>query len=310
MTVEDDDARSLRPARGEGLTIEPVWEADRPNGAVRPTESEPEPPRRTAPLPPELAARYPGELSIGLHDEHPTIVANFVSSIDGVVALGRGEGSSGGSEISGHSEPDRFMMALLRGMADAVIVGAGTVRVGRNHEWTARNLRPDLAPAFAGWRSRLHLAPQPTTVVVTASGDIDLGHRGLSAPDVPVIVATTEIGAQRLADSRKPANLTIAVFDNGERVTPTAVRDILATNHMRLALCEGGPHLFSKLLAEAQIDELFLTLAPRLAGRPAGGGRLGLVEGADMLEAGGRWTRLTAIRHAGDDLFLRYRFDR
>jgi riboflavin biosynthesis pyrimidine reductase len=289
--------------RGAGLPIEPVWEAAR---RAQPGES------RGGPLPPELANRYPGELSVDLDDRQPTIVANFVSSVDGVVALGRGERSRGGGEISGNSEPDRFMMALLRSLADAVVVGAGTVRVGRNHEWTPRKLQPQLAPVFAAWRAKLGLAPQPTTIVVSASGELDFGHRGLSTPDVPVVVATTEAGARRLAAAPLPANAIVAVLNTGDRATAAAaaIRDLLSGSRMRLALCEGGPSVFSSLLAAGEIDELFLTMAPRLLGRPAGAGRMGLVEGVDLLETGGRRAGLASVRRAGDDLFLRYQFER
>jgi riboflavin biosynthesis pyrimidine reductase len=290
--------------RGVGLPIEPVWEAPRGVEAAAPGR------RRGGSLPPELANRYPGELSIDLDDRSSTVVANLVSSVDGVVGMGAGEHSTGGGEISGGSEPDRFMMALLRSLADAVIVGAGTVRVGRNHEWTARRLVPGLAPAIAAWRAELGLAPQPTTIVVSSSGELDFGHRGLSAPDVPVIVATTEIGARRLAAAPLPGNAIVTVSSNGERVTATAIRDLVAANHVRLVLCEGGPRLLGSLLAAGQIDELFLTLAPQLLGRPTGAHRLGLVEGVDLSAGGGRWATLASVRRAGDDLFLRYRFRR
>ena len=287
--------------RGDGPTIELVWEAPATDGRQ---------PRRGGALPAELARRHPGALAIELNDLGPTIVANFVSSVDGVVALGRGERSTGGGEISGNSEPDRFVMALLRGLADAVVVGAGTIRVGRNHEWTPRKLQPSLAPAFAAWRAGLGLAPQPTTVVVTASGELDFAHRGLSAPDVPVIVATTEIGARRLDRAPRPGNVTVAVCDGGDRLTPGSLRDVLAGNGLRLALCEGGPHLFTSMLEAGEVDELFLTVSPRLIGRPDGLGRLGLAEGVDLLASGGRPVRLASIRRAGDHLFLRYRFER
>ncbi|HYU63230.1 MAG TPA: dihydrofolate reductase family protein, partial [Verrucomicrobiae bacterium] len=55
------------------------------------------------------------------------VYANFVSSIDGIVALEAGTAPSGGI-ISGRNEADRFVMGLLRAFADAVLVGAGTVR--------------------------------------------------------------------------------------------------------------------------------------------------------------------------------------
>jgi riboflavin biosynthesis pyrimidine reductase len=285
--------------RTEGLPLELVWEA----------AGEPGPYRRGGRLPDALSPRFAGELAFELREDRPTIVANFVSSIDGVVALGPGERSTGGGEISGFSDADRFMMALLRCLADVVVVGAGTVRVGRNHEWTARNLLPDLAPVFTEWRRKLGLPPQPTTVVVTASGDVDLRHRGLCAPDVPVFVVTTHVGARRLTRVKLPANLEVVVNSNGDNVKPGELLDAVRMNtRARVALCEGGPHLLGELLAAKLIDELFLTVAPQVAGRPEGTGRLGLVEGSDTLGAGGAWARLAGVRRAGDDLFLRYRF--
>jgi hypothetical protein len=80
----------------------------------------------------EIFGRFEGELTVELRPDRPTIVANFVSTIDGAVALGPGEPNAGGGEISGFSEADRFMMSLLRALADVVIVGAGTVRAGRH----------------------------------------------------------------------------------------------------------------------------------------------------------------------------------
>lgn len=286
--------------RREGLPLEPLWEAERAQDGG---------PVRGGPLPPELAARFPGQLAIELRPVWATMIANFVASVDGVVALGPDEHSTGGGEISGFSEPDRFMMSLLRGLADAVVVGAGTVRVGRNHEWTARHLQPDLAEVFARWRAEMDLAPQPTIVVVTASGDVNPSHAGLSAPDVPAIVLTTRAGAARLESARLPANLSVVEAGDGDRVEPKAITDLLESLKVRLALCEGGPHLLGELVAAGLVDELFLTVAPQLIGRTGKLGRLGLIEGIDLM-AEGTWIKPWAVRRAGEDLFLRYRFDR
>ena len=119
-------------------------------------------------LPDDLAALHEAPLSIPLRTDRPTIVANFVSTLDGVVALDR-FGASGGREISGGFEPDRFMMGLLRATADAVLVGAGTVRASRTHGWSAADAHPASADAFAGWRRKLGLTASPTTIIATAS---------------------------------------------------------------------------------------------------------------------------------------------
>jgi riboflavin biosynthesis pyrimidine reductase len=75
-------------------------------------------------------------------------------------------------------------------------------------------------------------------------------------------------------------------------------------------LTEGGPTLLGRLAAEGALDELFLTVSPVLAGRRTGDGRLGLVDGVQLLPAGGRWARLRGVRASGSHLFLRYAFSR
>jgi riboflavin biosynthesis pyrimidine reductase len=260
-------------------------------------------------LPSELAKRFGGELIIDLQPDRPTIVGNFVSSLDGVVALGQSEANSGGGEISGFSDADRYMMALLRCLADVVVVGAGTLRVGRRHVWNAAHLQPALAGAFAAWRSELGLTPQPTTIVVTARGDLDATHSGLNAPDVPVIVVTTQTGAARLAALPFSPNVRIEAVEEGSRVPAGALLEVIRGTGARLALCEGGPHLFGEILRARLVDELFLTLAPQVIGRDATDHRLGFVEGTSFGGGHGRWATLSSIRRAGDDLFLRYRFE-
>jgi riboflavin biosynthesis pyrimidine reductase len=286
-------------ARSEGLTLEPLWEARAADAS--PVDI------RGGLLPPELSARFPGELSIPLATERPTIVANFVSTLDGVVALGPSEPTAGGGEISGFSDADRFMMSLLRAVADVVVLGAGTVRVGRRHVWTPAYVQPAFAEAFAAWRSELWLAPQPTTVVVTASGNLEATHAGLNDPDVPVIVATTKAGADRLARLPLAPNVRVVALGDEGRVPVGALVQVIRETGARLALCEGGPHLFGELVRARLIDELFLTVAPQLAGRDDAIKRLALIEGTSFGEGRGRWAELVSVRRAGDDMFLRYR---
>jgi riboflavin biosynthesis pyrimidine reductase len=289
-------------ARGEGLALEPIWQSPANGTGPRGASDV-----RGGALPAELAARFPGELSIPLRSDRPTLIVNFVASLDGVVALGPDKPQAGGAEISGHSDPDRLMMALLRSLADVVMVGAGTVRRGRRHEWTPRALKPDLVPVFAAWRRKLGLAEQPTTVVVSATGELDFTHRGLSTPDVPVIVATTRRGAERLGGIPLPRHVTVAAVGSGSRVPPEGILELIGGTGARLALCEGGPHLFGELLRAGLVDELFLTLAPQILGRDDPARRLSIAEGVD-LAGEGRWASLASVRRAGDDLFLRYRF--
>lgn len=255
-------------------------------------------------LPAGLDARYGGPLTIPLRTDRPTIISNFVSTLDGVVSYDTAE-AAGGGEISGFSEPDRFVMGLLRAVADAVLIGARTLRAAPDERWTADFIHPPSSAEFAALRSELGIGTQPTTVVVTATGQIDLAHPGLADPDVPVIVITTSGGAQMLAHT--PSH--VDVRDAGDRVRPTDILDALTTEGFAVVLCEGGPHLFGQLLNARVVDELFLTLAPQLAGRTAAAPRLGLVEGTGFDVASAPWARLVELRRAGDHLFTRYRLN-
>src|SRR5438067_545946 len=97
---------------------------------------------RAFPLPAGLRAAYGGDLGF----ERPRVFANFVSSVDGVVALEEREESGG--IISGRDEGDRFVMGLLRACADGVLVGAGTFRKAGPHLWYPERIFPEAAPAW------------------------------------------------------------------------------------------------------------------------------------------------------------------
>ena len=254
----------------------------------------------------ELEARYGGALSIPLRDDRPTVVANFVSTLDGVVSYATPE-AAGGGEISGFFEPDRFVMGLLRSLADAVLVGAGTVRAAPTERWTPRDVHPPTADAFADLRARLGLRPQPITTVVAGDRGIDLAHPGLADPEVEVLVVTTEAGAAAMRRRTVPSH--VDVRGTGPAVAPRHVLAALAECGASLVLCEGGPHLIGQLFRARLVDELFLTVAPQVAGRASSAPRLALVEGTAFEVAAAPWARLVDLRVADDHLFTRYRLD-
>jgi len=263
---------------------------------------------RGAGMPVELARRYGGPLLVPLDPDRPTMIANFVSTLDGIVALGGGD-LSGGGVISGFHEPDRFVMGLLRALADVVVVGAGTLRGSTDHAWIAEHVHPRSAEAFTAWRTAMGLAPRPTTVIVTASGDVPLDHPGLNDASIPVVIATTAAGADRLGtgERRRAAdNVSIEALGSRGSVSGDDVAALATRLGARLILTEGGPHLLGELVESDIVDELFLTLAPQLVGR-AGDERLGLVEGLALPPSAARWQELRSVRRSNDHLFLRYR---
>ncbi len=277
--------------------LEPLWE-----------QTERAADRRGSPMPDALRARYGGSLEVPLRHDRPTLLVNFVSTIDGVVALGRGE-EPGGGVISGFFEPDRFVMALLRAVSDVLLVGAGTIAGGSSSSWTAAHLVPDLAPAFAEWRRDLGLAAQPTTVIVTGSGDVRLGRRGVTDPEVPVVFATTPRGAERLRRLDLPDHVRVDAAGTGDRLSPAELAAFLMGFGAGVVLSEGGPHLLADLVSADLADELFLTVAPQIVGRGEAG-RLGLVEGLELRGDDTRWQELISVKRSGEHLFLRYRRQR
>ena len=261
-------------------------------------------PGRGAELPAELRTAYGGELRIPLRTDRPTVIANFVSTLDGVVSYDTPE-AAGGGEISGFFEPDRFVMGLLRAIADAVLVGAGTLRAAAGEAWTPASIHPPSAAAYADLRRRLGLREQPITAVVTGSGALDLRHPGLADPAVEVVVITTAAGVATLRRQAVPGHVDIR--STGDRIEPRDVLQTLAFHGAELVLCEGGPHLIGELLTAGLVDELFLTIAPQLAGRSPRHPRLGLLENAAFDLADAPWARLVDLRRSGDHLFTRYR---
>jgi riboflavin biosynthesis pyrimidine reductase len=244
-------------------------------------------------LPEPLARLYGG--SVGLAED--AVYANLISSLDGVAALASPRGA--GPTIRGAAEADRFVMGLLRARADAVVVGAGTLRADHGHLWTAAYIDRARAEDY-----RALGRPDPRLVVVTASGELDPEERALQAG---ALVLTTDAGAARLS-GRLPAAVAVRALGPVARV-PAMLAAIRAEGHRRV-LTEGGPRLLASFVAVEALDELFLTISPVLAGRRPGDGRLGLVEGVHLLPGAGRWARLRSLRAQGSHLFARYALSR
>jgi riboflavin biosynthesis pyrimidine reductase len=236
------------------------------------------------------------------------VIANFASSLDGVVSLSPSGHSSGG-EITGFDPRDRMVMGILRASADAVVIGAGTLRAVPHHLWTAEHVFPPMAEAFRAFRRRLGKPRSPLQVVVTASGELDHDLPIFRSEEVRTLIVTTPRGARRFRAVGAPSNGRLVEVGGRQRVRAREVLAALADYRpTRLALVEGGPHLIADFFGEGALDELFLTLAPRVAGRDAARPRLALVEGRAFAPERTVGARLVDVRRGGDLLFLRYAF--
>lgn len=181
----------------------------------------------------------------------PWLRANFVASLDGAAAV---DGYSRGLS----SAADQLVLRLLRQHADAVMVGAGTLR----HEgYGALRLDDDAQR----WREAHGLAGQPTLVIVSNSLDLDPGHRMFAGAPVRPVVLT-----RRDAPAAEPLAAVADLVRCGDSsVDLEAGLAALTGRGLHQVLTEGGPHLLGSLLAADLVDEFCLTVSPLLAGAGA-----------------------------------------
>ena len=215
--------------------------------------------------------------------DRPYVAVNFVESVDGRAAF---EGRSGtlGDDV------DRQLFHGLRGRVDAVLVGTGTLRAERY----GRLVRdPDRRAA----REAAGLRPDPLAVVVSRSLDLPPDIPLFQDPDSTIVVYTSSDAEA----PECPADVRLVRLDPAETTMTTALRRLRADHGVRSLLCEGGPTVFGALVHERLVDELFVTLSPKLAG---GMDPLTILQGPrlpDPEELELRW-----VLEAGGSLFLRY----
>jgi riboflavin biosynthesis pyrimidine reductase len=263
-------------------------------------------------LPEGLRTRYDGDLSFpSVPENRPYFIANFVSTLDGVVSFNL-PGQSEGAQISGSNEEDRFIMGLLRASADAVMVGSGTLEaVGPQGSWLPEAIYPAAADLYRKYRTEVLGKRELLVVVVAGSGRLDLTHAVFHTPKTRVLIVTTEEGKQKLARSGSqevPALAVQAFASEGSRIDPAAILKFLRKESgVELLLHEAGPTLFGEFLQGGFVDELFLTVAPQIAGREEQHPRPGLVANFQFLPATAPWFQILSVKQAADHLFLHYK---
>jgi riboflavin biosynthesis pyrimidine reductase len=262
-------------------------------------------------LPVELEVLYGGDLRFPKMDTRPYVIGNFVTTLDGVVSF-EARGKSGGGDISGHNEADRFIMGLLRASADAVVVGAGTLReVAPEHLLLAEHVYPRGHERYARYRQGvLNKREPPLNVIVSSSGAVDLRRAVFRTPGVTAVIVTSPAGKEVLASNGVTALAStkvrsIEVFEN--KITPASILKLLRDEFgVKLLLHEGGPTLFGDFVAGGCLDELFLTVAPQFAGRSGSRLRPGVISGVAFLPETAPWLRLVSVKQCANHLYLRY----
>jgi riboflavin biosynthesis pyrimidine reductase len=264
-------------------------------------------------LPQELRELYDGDLHFHTSPAaRPFVVANFVSTLDGVVSY-EIKGKSGGSAISGSDPADRFIMGLLRASADAVMVGAGTLNdVSAKSLWTPEYVYPDAKRLYAEYRLKaLHKPEYPLLVIVSGSGQLEMERAIFRTPAMRTVVITTSAGKDELTRRGAAALGSVEVHalnSNSGSIPPQAILQLLQSQFgVKTLLHEGGPTLFAQFLAAEAIDELFLTLSPQIAGRKGDVTRPAIAQGVQFVPDSAPWFQMVSVRERAAYLYLRYR---
>ena len=221
-------------------------------------------------------------------NERPHVAVNMAMSLDGKISTYRRE------EISLGTEHDRRLMDVLRADADAVIVGSGTVR----HDGFPIRIRySDLeAERVAHGRT-----PHPVNVTMSRKLNVPSTRPFFRHPDTERIVFTTR--AAPATRVKLISRFAEVITLRSRTISPTAVLAELSRRGMRRVLLEGGGELHFAFAREGVIDDLYITLTPRLIG---GVTSPTVLDGKGFLAADHIDLRLVTRKQIGDELFLKY----
>jgi riboflavin biosynthesis pyrimidine reductase len=179
-------------------------------------------------------------------DARPFVAVNMVATVDG-------RASVDGRTAALSSVADRQFFHALRTCVDGVLVGAGTLRTERYGRLVRAAHRRDQRVANG-------LTPDPLAIVV--SGSLDL------PATLPLLQGSHHASSSSPPPKRRwrAARRTSSICVRPRSISPQRSRACAASTGMHSILCEGGPSLNTSLLAAGLLDELFLTIAPKLAG--------------------------------------------
>jgi 2,5-diamino-6-(ribosylamino)-4(3H)-pyrimidinone 5'-phosphate reductase len=203
----------------------------------------------------------------------PYVIINMVASVDGKTSVA-------GKAAPLGSETDRQTMRNLRSRADAVMIGASTLRAER---------------LSLGLDEPRRDRRQPLAVVVTGSGEVPLGDNLLVAEGQRVLIVGPD---HPNVHSGEHALLALPASHAGYVDLAEALKRLRVEYGVDLLLVEGGPTLNYSLISSNLADELFLTVAPRLLGVAPG-----VLEGSTQVPTD---LSLLSTHLSSEELFLRY----
>jgi riboflavin-specific deaminase-like protein len=215
------------------------------------------------------------------HEERPLVAVNFAATVDGRASIAGVSGPIG-------SAADTAMLAGLRTRFDAVMIGAGTMRAERYGRIVAKQEQREK-------RERLGLPHDPLMVIVSGRLDLPWDAPLFTAGDGRVLIFTA-------SEAEPPETATSVECVRHDKFVNVveALRHLRREREVRALICEGGPGLHNQLEGAGFVDDLFLTIAPKLSG----GDAPRIIEG-DL--PGITELKLAWLLEEDSELFARYR---
>jgi 2,5-diamino-6-(ribosylamino)-4(3H)-pyrimidinone 5'-phosphate reductase len=224
----------------------------------------------------------------------PRVLVNFASSIDGKITLAPGL-RQGPFTMSRHHE-DARRMRQIRARADAIVIGASSIRTDD----------PDLAiDAKERMRRRDAGEREPMRMVVTGTGEGI--HTRQKMFDPALGGASFVLHGERMSVETKErlGGAATLVTLGQQGVDIPRLLGWAVERGIKTLLCEGGGTLCAQFFAARAVDELFVTLVPRILG---GAQAPSLAEGPGFGSDEIPDATLGSIERFGDELLLRYDF--
>lgn len=223
-----------------------------------------------------------------MNRDRPFVTANFAITADGRIS------TRNATPANFTSPRDKRRLLEIRATCDAVLAGVKTIATD--------NMTMGLPAAdLRATREAKGLPTCPARVLLSASGRIDPAMRVFAHDCSPIIIFSTTRMPRRVRE----ALATKATLHLHERTIDLAamLRTLRREHGVKRLVCEGGARVFRALLTAGLVDELHLTISPRIFG----GVKAPTLTGA----AGDFLARSTALvlreaRPIEDECFLRY----
>ena len=218
----------------------------------------------------------------------PFVFVNLAMTADGKIAF------ADKKFVPFSSRRDREHMMELRATADAVMCGARTVKI-------TKTVLGNGGEKFRRQRVKNRLAEFPLRIIVSGSGSIDPGSPIFKMKISPIIVLTTERISKADLERLSAASAVVRICGEKKINFPAALRWLRAQWNVKRLLCEGGGELDSALFVARLVEEIHLTVCPKIFGgcnAPTIADGLGFQRLADA-----EGFRIQSIRRVGSELF-------